>query len=449
MKTNRNFFGLGAKLALGLVAVIGSLTSCYEKEDIKTVIDTTPKTVTYTISGTVYNYASLAGINAATVVLSKAGTEKAKVVTKDGGQFGITLSGLTDADRGAYTLTVTADGYKQRATNVTVYFEKADNQTIITHMDFALKSNEIQGEKVEIVAGKEDQTETFQGVDSEGTPCVDEVFVPAGLFANGESKTITLIREGKAEEVANKAIRVWEGKPDGTKLDKPIEITFSDKDGLKMKVYYDNNGVWTLAEKDSEITQIEKNGEKLYLAKIHHFSRFKFSDASGNLYHINAGSPSTKDGEKFAKSLAYHNSTNIDKKFPFEVKGLLGGAKLEKSLEEVFANCPVKDEAISYMKNYLQTAYSEIPGDEFKLVNFDTELSVPAHNDLTGVDVEEKLTTTTHTMTIAGETYDVTVVQVAYNLLPIVVDYTHGAGIGHGHGHGDDLNAGGGIIDFE
>lgn len=60
---NSKFFGLGAKLALCFVAVLGTLTSCYEKEDIKTVIDTTPKTVTYTISGSVYNYTSLAGIN--------------------------------------------------------------------------------------------------------------------------------------------------------------------------------------------------------------------------------------------------------------------------------------------------------------------------------------------------------------------------------------------------
>lgn len=449
MKMNSKFFGLGAKLALCFVAVLGTLTSCYEKEDIKTVIDTTPKSVTYTISGSVYNYASLRGINGASVVLTKAGTEKATTVTADGGQFAITLSGLTDADRGDYTLTVKAEGYKDRKTNVTISFEKADNQTIVTHMDFALKSNDIQGEIVEIVAGKEDQTETFQGVDSEGKPSLDQVFVPANLFPDGEVKTITLIREGQEEEKVNNAIRVWEGKPDGTKFDKSLVFTFTDKPGQSLKVYYELNGIWTLAEKDAQI--VEENG--VYTAKVNHFSRFKFS-ATAYDYTISAGDAVMTTGFTKDISLAYHNSLNTAKEFPFEVKGFAGGAIFEKSLDEVFANCPVKDEAINYMENYLNKTgdYSELPGSEYKVVDFKTDILVPAHSDLLGVGVTQTLKSISYTMAIGGTNYVVKVIGIkeyTFSTEGFVTDYTHGQGIGHGHGHGDDLNAGGGIIDFE
>ena len=448
MKMNSKFFGLGAKLALCFVAVLGTLTSCYEKEDIKTVIDTTPKTVTYTISGSVYNYTSLAGINGASVVLTKADTEKATTVTKDGGQFAITLSGLTDADRGDYTLTVKAEGYKDRKTNVTIFFEKADNQTIVTHMDFALKSNEIQGEKVEIVAGKEDQTETFQGVDSEGKPSEDKVFVPANLFPDGEVKTITLVREGQEEEIENDAVRVWEGKPDGTSFDKPLVLTFTDKPGQALKVYYEVNGIWTLAEKDAQIT--EENG--VYTAKVNHFSRFKFSATAYDYYTITDGDAVMTTGFTKDIALAYHNSLNDAKEFPFEVKGFAGGAIFEKSLDEVFADCPIKDEAINYMENYLNGIYSELPGSEYKVVDFKTEILVPAHSDLSGVGVTQTLKNVSYTMTIGGTNYVVKVIQVdkyTFSTEGFVTDYTHGQGIGHGHGHGEDLNAGGGIIDFE
>ena len=208
------FFGLSAKLALCFVAALGTLTSCYEKEDITTVVDTTPKTVTYTISGSVYNYASLSGINGASVVLTKGDVKKAETTTVKG-QFAISLTKLTEEDRGDYTLTVTADGYKTRKTSVTIYFEKAANQTIATHLDFALKSNEIQGGVIEVVAGAEEQIEEVQGVDSEGNPTVDQVVIPEGLFGAGVTKTITFTREGQNEEIANDAVRVWEGKPDG------------------------------------------------------------------------------------------------------------------------------------------------------------------------------------------------------------------------------------------
>lgn len=446
---NCKFFGLGAKVALCFVAVLGTMTSCYEKEDIKTVIDTTPKTVTYTISGSVYNSASLTGINNASVVLTtKDDVKKAETDTKDGGQFAITLPGLTDADRGEYTLTVKAAGYKDRKTKVVIFFEKADNQTIVTLKDFALKSNEMQGEKVEIVAGEEEQTEEIQGVDSEGKPTVDKVVIPANLFPDGKVKTITLMREGQQDEIENNAVRIWEGKPDGTEFDKPLVFTFTDKIGQALKVYYEINGIWTLAKKDAEI--VEENG--VYTAKVNHFSRFKFSATAYDSYTITAGETVTTTGFTKDISLAYHNSQNVTKPFLFSVKGFVAGNKFDKPLDEVFAKCPIKDEAINYMKNYLDPIYSGLPGNEYTEEDFDTTISVPAHSDLSGVGVTQELKSVSYTMTVGGASYVVKVIGIekyTFSTDGFVTDYTHGLGHGHGHGHGDDLNAGGGIIDFE
>ena len=102
MKMNSKFFGLGAKLALCLAVVMGTMTSCYEKEDIKTVIDTTPKTATYTISGTVYNYANLDVIKNATLTLTNAAGNQVGRATSDpvNGNYSIKLENLTEADRG-------------------------------------------------------------------------------------------------------------------------------------------------------------------------------------------------------------------------------------------------------------------------------------------------------------------------------------------------------------
>ena len=100
------------------------------------------------------------------------------------------------------------------------------------------------------------------------------------------------------------------------------------------------------------------------------------------------------------------------------------------------------------MENYLNGIYSELPGSEYKVVDFNTEILVPAHNDLLGVGVTQTLKNVSYTMTIGGTNYVVKVIQVeqyTFSTEGFVTDYTHG----HGHGHGEDLNAGGGIIDFE
>lgn len=450
MKMNCKFFGLGAKVALCFVAVLGTLTSCYEKEDIKTIIDTTPKTVTYTISGSVYDYTNLNGINNANVVMTKGdaanATEVAKTQTKDG-NFSISLTGLTDADRGDYTLTVSAAGFKTRSTQITIYFEQADNQTIANHMDFALKSIDMQGEEVKVVAGREDETVEIKGADGE----TDVIEIPKNVFGAGaEPKAITIQREPKSEETASNAVRVYEGKPDGLKFVEPLEFTFDAPKGKNLKVYYEVGGVWKIADAENDPNVVD-NGDGTYTAKIYHFSRFKFSENDYE-YSIEAGTASVADGNVYGpKAVAYFNNTNKDESYPFELKNVRTGAMFVTSLDQVFANCAAKEIAINYFKEYLNGQYTEAIGDNFKTgQTVKTEINVPAHNNLSSVTATENIETVTYTMNFDGQKYPVTVKQIKqYMVTRTVEDFTHGQGIGHGHGHGDELNAGGGIIDFE
>lgn len=453
---NCKFFGLGAKVALCFVAVLGTLTSCYEKEDIKTIIDTTPKTVTYTISGSVYDYTNLNGINNADVVLTKGdaanAVEVAKTNTVDG-NFSISLPKLTEADRGDYTLTVSAKGFKTRSTQISIYFEQAENQTIAYHMDFALKSIDMQGEEVKVVAGREDETVEIKGADGE----TDVIEIPKNVFGAGaDPKAITIQREPKSEETASNAVRVYEGKPDGLKFVEPLEFTFDAPKGKNLKVYYEVGGVWKIADAENTPDVVD-NGDGTYTAKIHHFSRFKFSENDYD-YTIEAGNASVSDGNVYGpKAVAYYNNTNKDESYPFDLINVRTGAMFVTPLDEVFANCAAKEIAINYLKTYLDGIYtegSEYIGSDFKITDkknpVKTEINVPAHNNLSSVTATENIETVTYTMNFDGQKYPVTVKQIKqYMVTRTVEDFTHGQGIGHGHGHGAELNAGGGIIDFE
>lgn len=93
------FFGFNAKLALGLLAVIGmTFTSCYESEGDDMPLPYNPPAATYTIVGTVTDVLTGTPVSGITV---KLGT--ASVTTVDGGAFTFTTE-----ETGSQTLTVDA-----------------------------------------------------------------------------------------------------------------------------------------------------------------------------------------------------------------------------------------------------------------------------------------------------------------------------------------------------
>lgn len=450
------FFGLGAKMALCLVAVLGTLTSCYEKEDIKTVIDTTPKTVTYTLSGVVYNYANLDNIKNAEFNLLKDG-QKVDVTINPSGENGgyvVRLEKLVEKDRGTYTLTVTANGYKNRTVNFDIYFEKADNQTIVNQMDIALKSNDKQGEPIEVVAGNEEKVMEITGADENGNQVTDVITLPAGLLGDGVAQTISIQREGKEAELQSNALRVYEGQPSGLKFEKPIEFTFKAQPGQSLNVYYEEGGIWKIAdtEEHSDAAAVVDNGDGTYTAKIYHFSRFKFAAYD---YQISWESsvcdtvPSKLLDSVTEEYVAY---TEADEAQIAWKKEVAVGYRFKdgKSLEEIFDGCVVKDRAIAEVVSFLNANDTKniAEGKDFNMDKVEgLVVTVPAYFNVKALTVDYACETITLPLiTIDGKSYQVVLEHVKGQTLSYVGEgYTHD----HGHGHGDNLNAGGGIIDFE
>lgn len=449
MKMKGKFFGLGAKLALSLAVVMGTMTSCYEKEDIKTVIDTTPMTVTYTISGSVYNYTNLDAIGGASLSLrNSAGTEVGSATSDaQSGAYSIQLTGLRESDRGTYTLSISANGYKTRTTAVTIWFEKAENQAIATQMDFALKSNDIQGSPVEVVAGGEEQTVEITGADENGNAVTDQIVIPADLFGDGSTQTITIQREGREEETASDAIRVYEGKPDGLQFTNPLEFTFNATAGKNYKVYYEEGGVWKLAEGND--ANVVDNGDGTYTAKIWHFSRFKFAE---NDYEIDWAEVDTLAGPALAQDYKeYVGHTTSQPVTVAWTDPVWVGYKFTdgQTLDQIFDGCVIKDRAISEVQAWLTDSgiINIAEGTEFnKEVRDDLVTTIPEYYNVTALTVDYATQTIARTLTIDGVTYRVSVDGVVGQTMSSDGEpYSHD----HGHGHGDNLNAGGGIMDAE
>ncbi|WP_125040846.1 carboxypeptidase-like regulatory domain-containing protein [Bacteroides faecalis] len=477
---NSKFFGLGAKLALCFVAVLGTLTSCYEKEDIKTVIDTSSKSVNYVISGSIANSTSLKGIENAVVTVTGPAAAGVQTTTTDAmGLFSVkyefkTKDGASQAEIdaliksvcGSYTVDVTANGYNNRSTQTELQFAAFDNQTIATHLDFLLKSKAIQGVAEEIVAGDTEQIITIDGASADGKgTTTDKLIVPQGAFgkdAEGKfiAKTITIERAPLVTEEEASAVRVYEGKPDGTVFEIPLEIEFSYPDALVgeggLKVLFEKaDGSWVA---DGQ-ARVEKKAANLYVAYIYHFSTFKIglptSEGGSTEGTISYDKPIVDKkelpniGEDSSKK--YCNTANVAKEFPFVTTQQFGSA-YTKSLEVVFADitdATVKNAAIYQITNFIENQVMNgvnLPSIGYQEKEDKQNVLVDAHSNLNYIEVEQVRQTYVVTMKISGKDYEVEFVEyIGYNYKANCTDYSHG----HGHAHGDDLNAGGGIIDFE
>lgn len=465
------FFGFNAKLALFLVAACGTLTSCYEKEEITTTIDTSAKEVNYVISGSIANSTNLKGIEGATITVTgptAAGVKEAKADAK--GLFSISYKFASDKVKasdvcGAYVVDVKAEGYNDRSTKVELQFSSFANQTISTHLDFLLKSKAIQGVAEEIVAGATEQELTIDGASADGTGTVtDKVVIPAGAFGTDENgnivKTITIMRAPLAEEASSAAARIYEGKPDGTKFVKPLEITFTYPEALVGEeglfvLYEKADGTWA----NDGTGKIEKVGANTFKASVAHFSKFMFGQkpvdgsetgtSSSYVLKENIETPLAHIGDN-----KYHNSANTAKTFDLTIKGVKVGSKYQVTLDKVFesiTDATAKAVAVYQTQQYVDKIMGKnAPAADFTVKDMIEPITIAAHSDLLYIIPTRISNEWTFTMSFAGKEYTIVADEyLTYKYDPVVEDYTHGHGIGHGHGHGDDLNAGGGIIDFE
>lgn len=480
------FLGFSAKLALCCVAVLGTLTSCYEKEDITTVIDTSSKSVNYVISGSIANATNLKGISDARITVTAPGTapdeyKKPSNANSDGyiysdedGLFSIkytftTKQGATQSDIdelikkvcGTYVLKIEADGYNDRSTQVELQFSAFENQTISTHLDFLLKSKAIQGVAEEIVAGATEQILTIDGASADGTGTVsDKIVIPAGAFgtdANGNIvKTITIMRASLAEESSVAAARIYEGKPDGTQFVIPMEVTFTYPEALVgtegLCVLYEKaDGTWV----NDESGKIEKVSANLFKASVYHFSKFMFGQKPINEAGTSSSYAVKEDIATVLDKIGdnkYHNSANTSKTFDMTIQGVKVGSKYHITLDKVFegiTDATAKAVAVYQTQQYVDKIMGKnAPAADFREINVVEPITVAAHSDLLYIVPTRYSNEWTFTMSFAGKEYTIVADEyLTYKYEPTVQDYTHGHG--HGHGHGDDLNAGGGIITFE
>ena len=142
MKMKSKFFGLSAKLALAVLAVGTTLTSCYDSENGDVNKPYTPEPAKYVITGNVTDYETGEAV-AATVTVSNF------TVTSNGGAFTAVAQGLTASTTVA--VEISATGYTSVTRNVIV--EPIESGVAVYTVNVALWNEAaIPGIKVEPLA---------------------------------------------------------------------------------------------------------------------------------------------------------------------------------------------------------------------------------------------------------------------------------------------------------
>lgn len=116
MKMKSKIFGLGAKLALCCVAVLGTMTSCYEKEDLEVVTPDEVAAAEYYIGGVVTDATTGSAVSGATVTITGTGSvSNSSITTSNDGSFNTKVSTY-----GQYAVTVSCSNYYGYATSVAI-----------------------------------------------------------------------------------------------------------------------------------------------------------------------------------------------------------------------------------------------------------------------------------------------------------------------------------------
>lgn len=265
------------------------------------------------------------------------------------------------------------------------------------------------------------------------------ITLPAGALPEPTTVSITIIPvENEADKKSNTAtVLTFEGTPDGLVFDKPLEIQFADDFKLgNMNLYYLNETTNTWNKEGDPVASDGTN----YIAKIPHFSKFKFGFESAFAQAF--------DEEKVA-SLPFNISNDTD----FEVKKTVnctrkGGMVMLTDIDAVVST--LLPEATDLAKNLIKSTvealiYAQTSNKvsaEFAQLTDNVEVTIPATNILSSVKSTQTFDVATYTLTINEKALDVKVsIAGAAVYEPVFTPIDHG----HGHGHGNGNNAGGGI----
>ncbi|RHE95363.1 carboxypeptidase regulatory-like domain-containing protein [Bacteroides intestinalis] len=293
---------------------------------------------------------------------------------------------------------------------------------------------------------------------SETKKVTDEIKLPANTtvyYVGGTAEAISVARDIQAEKTTA-ATRVFEGKPSGTVFSQPLEVKFDvpvtvtkEPDYVFGVLYLDEKtGEWK-ADADNYATYDPVS--KKFVAKVSHFSKFSFGFESAIIDKENANLPAeTIDKPCYTGSA----SANIVLRGQY-----LGGIAYDGNTPALAAKAALSkmnDETQAYvvllLNNMIAKDYANVkPTVDYTKVAVEENFTVPAYKQIDNFSMVRKQTKKAYTVHVIDKnkvTIDVTVIVKKITSVTIEANYA----IGHTHGHGGngtDLNAGGGIVDFE
>ena len=274
-------------------------------------------------------------------------------------------------------------------------------------------------------------------------------------YVGGVKEDIRIKRDIDAEKTVA-AARVYERQPTGAVFSKPMTIKFdipvvttAAEPDYAFNVLYQNETTGEWKAEAGKYAEYDK-AEGQFLAEISHFSKFRFGFESQiefkdslkldaeiinkPCYTGSASAVVTLRGQ-YLGGIAYDGNTPS-----LAVKAALSGmsAEIQSYVTVLFYNMIKKDYANVLPKNtYEKTAVSQ-------------DIVVPANKQINNFSMVGKQIRKSYTITVLDKNKVPKVVTVVVKRIS-GAEITPNYAIGHTHGHGDgtDLNAGGGIVDFE
>lgn len=260
----------------------------------------------------------------------------------------------------------------------------------------------------------------------------------------------TTEKPGSTNDLVTTAVvaRIYEGGPDGTSFSQPVKFTFTAPytittpgNGVKMNLLYKNEetGEW---EADGD-NYVELNDEGEYVAKVHHFSSFAPGFESSIAKSDDTTSTETSDkyqGQSFKQG-------NLKMTAMVEMGMIYAGKTATEAVAEHLSG---KDKAAQeYIVELLETKIKadnaglcptakEFGPKQAKVLSF----TVDKQYSIDHLELSTTYTQKAYTIKVEGNDITVTVKTARTHSVSVAYTQEHA-------GHGSDINAGGGIVDFE
>lgn len=285
----------------------------------------------------------------------------------------------------------------------------------------------------------------------------DQIQLPAKTtvyYVGGTAEPISVVRDIKAEKTTA-SVRTYEGQPSGTVFSQPMEIKFQAPVAITNEPDY-VLGVLYLNEKTGEwkadpdnYAEYDKDS-KAFVGKISHFSKFRFGLESA----INPKDSTYLDAETIGKP-CYTGSASavITLKGQYQGGTAFDGNTPSMAVKAALGN--MNDETQKYvtilLNNMIKADYANImPANKYVKTNVSEDFVVPAFKQINDFSMVRKQVKKSYTVHVIGKDKQVTdVTVIVKRIVGVTIEANYAIGHTHGHGNGEDLNAGGGIIEFE